>query len=228
MNAVNTPAYVLRHMAVADLNQVAAIDRASFEQPWPPGSFYHEVTQSFISHMLVLERVTLAHPGAPQRLWLWLSGRGDVDEITWREVVGAGGLWVIKEEAHISTIAIDPAYRGQGLGEVLLVAMIRRGLAMGAAYLVLEVRVRNKVAQNLYHKYGFQVVDTRHSYYQDGEDAYLMQLDFDRTFAANWPQLVESAEARCVVLDQYSTTRHPRLGEPVYASLAHHPLFLAG
>lgn len=61
-------------------------------------------------------------------------------------VVGYGGLWSIVDEAHVSTIATHPQFRGHGWGEVLLAGMIKRALTLGAAY-ILEVRVSNVVTQ---------------------------------------------------------------------------------
>jgi ribosomal-protein-alanine N-acetyltransferase len=79
------------------------------------------------------------------------------------------------DEAHISTIAVHPRWRGRGLGEMALVAMIDAAILRGAAEVTLEVRVSNEVAQSLYRKYAFAQVGRRKGYYQDnGEDALIM------------------------------------------------------
>src|SRR5690606_20053697 len=109
-------------------------------------------------------------------------------------VVGYGGLWYIAGEGHISTIATHPDHRGLGYGEILLAAMIQRAITLQAEYIVLEVRVTNTIAQNLYRKYEFEIFGTKPNYYRlDNEDAYDMRLDltdkamiarFKRRFAA--------------------------------------------
>ena len=81
---------------------------------------------------------------------------------------------------------VDAAWRGRGIGELMLLAMLDRSIELGAHEVTLEVRVSNTVAQNLYCKYGFEVVGRRSSYYRDNdEDAVVMRLDLsDRPAAA--------------------------------------------
>jgi len=91
-------------------------------------------------------------------------------------VIGYGGCWLIAGEAHISTIAVHPDHRGQGLGELLLASMLKRAIRLGGEYSVLEVRESNEAAQALYRKYEYTVIGRRRQYYRDnGEDALLME-----------------------------------------------------
>jgi ribosomal-protein-alanine N-acetyltransferase len=79
------------------------------------------------------------------------------------------------DEAHITTIAIRHAWRGRGLGELLLVSLIDLAVGRDIERVTLEVRVSNETAQNLYQKYGFRHEGVRHRYYSDNnEDAYIM------------------------------------------------------
>ena len=90
-------------------------------------------------------------------------------------IIGFAGMWVLYDEAHVTTIGVEPAFRGRGLGELLLVAMFDEALRRGANWLTLEVRVSNEPAQGLYRKYGFAVQGTRKRYYSDNnEDALIM------------------------------------------------------
>jgi ribosomal-protein-alanine N-acetyltransferase len=90
-------------------------------------------------------------------------------------VLGFAGMWVVYDEAHVTTIGVEPTHRGRGLGELLLVAMFDEALRRGAQWLTLEVRVSNEPAQALYRKYGFNVQGTRKRYYSDNhEDAHVM------------------------------------------------------
>jgi ribosomal-protein-alanine N-acetyltransferase len=102
------------------------------------------------------------------------------------------------DEAHITTIASHPAVRGQGIGEFLLVALIHRGMEVGARWMTLEVRASNSVAQNLYRKYTFKEMGLRRRYYSDnGEDALVMWTDaldsdsFQATLEENERKLAE-------------------------------------
>lgn len=95
-----------------------------------------------------------------------------------RRIVGYAGLWLMTDEAHITTIAVDPAYQGSGIGELLLLGLIDRAKQIGARWLTLEVRITNEVAQALYKKYTFKEMGVRRHYYSDnGEDALVMWTD---------------------------------------------------
>ena len=96
-------------------------------------------------------------------------------EIVVPPILGFAGMWILYDEAHITTIGVDPRYRGRGLGELLLIDLYDEALRRGAGWLTLEVRVSNTAAQELYRKYGFTVQGTRRRYYSDNnEDAYIM------------------------------------------------------
>ena len=90
-------------------------------------------------------------------------------------ILGFAGLWLMVDEAHITTIAMHPNYRRRGLGEFMLVSLIDIAYNIGAKWVTLEVRVTNHSAQNLYRKYGFHEAGVRHRYYSDNnEDALIM------------------------------------------------------
>lgn len=75
-------------------------------------------------------------------------------------------------------IGVRNSYRQVGIGEGLLIATIELAQTLSANVITLEVRVSNEVAQELYKKYGFQVVGRRLRYYSnDGEDAIIMSTD---------------------------------------------------
>lgn len=199
----------LRYMTVMDVPHVVAIDRESFTMPWSARSYAYEVSQSSYSYMLVVENEQTIALNGLRRLLYGIRGRPAQE--TRRHLVAYGGLWNIMDEAHISTIATHPEWRGQGYGEIALVAMLRRSITLKAGYIVLEVRVSNHVAQNLYRKYGFEVVNTKTGYYQDdNEDAYDMRLDLTA------PGVQTRIEARYKVLqkrfafiDEYSAQPRP-------------------
>jgi len=82
------------------------------------------------------------------------------------------------DEAHISTIAIHPAFRRRGLGGLLMVHMVEEAIALSARLVTLEVRVSNLSAQRLYESLGFVEVGLRKNYYHDNkEDALIMTVE---------------------------------------------------
>lgn len=144
--------YAVRAMTLADIEQVMPIERASFPMPWPASAYRYELTKNNLCSYLVLCQGTV-------------EGR----------ILAYGGFWLILDEAHISTIAVHPEWRGRGLGEMMLAALIDTAILCGAGELTLEVRVSNTVAQNLYRKAGFLEVGVRKKYYNDNkEDALIM------------------------------------------------------
>ncbi len=109
--------------------------------------------------------------------WLRKNGNGHADPQSNHRLplVGYAGLWLMVDEAHVTTIGVNPAYRGQGVGELLFLGLVDISREMKAARMTLEVRVSNASAQALYRKYGLEVAGMRKRYYSDnGEDAYIM------------------------------------------------------
>jgi len=145
----------IRPMTLTDIPDVVAIDRLSFSMPWPERSYRYELTENAAARLLVAEV-----PASPRL-----------------RVAGYVGLWLLVDEAHISTIAVHPTDRGRGIGETLLRAALDVAARIGAELATLEVRASNLAAQNLYRKHGFAVVGSRTAYYKDNqEDAVLMTL----------------------------------------------------
>lgn len=90
-------------------------------------------------------------------------------------VVGYVGLMLAGEDAHVTTIAVDPGWHRQGIGTRLLLVAARESVARNARHLTLEVRVSNTAAQQLYHRFGFEPAGIRKNYYvETNEDALVM------------------------------------------------------
>ena len=143
---------LLRKMTLDDLEQVVAIDQASFSLPWPARSFHFELTDSPASRCWVAE----------------LDGR----------IVAMLVAWFIVDEIHIATLATHPDFRKQGIGEKLLSHVLQSAKAEGAITSFLEVRESNDAALMMYHKFGYIESGRRENYYNDnGEDAILMSLE---------------------------------------------------
>ncbi|HEX4012728.1 MAG TPA: ribosomal protein S18-alanine N-acetyltransferase [Candidatus Cybelea sp.] len=140
--------FSIEPMASADISSVTRIERASFSTVWPSDAFYNELNSNKLAHYFV--------------------GRYD------DRVVAYGGIWVIVEDSHVTTLAVDPDYRRKGFGEVLLLRLIDEAIARGAAWMTLEVRETNSAAQLLYRKYGFTTVTMRAGYYADDNESALI------------------------------------------------------
>jgi len=89
-------------------------------------------------------------------------------------LLGCGCLWAILEEAHITTLAIDPDYQGQKLGLLLLSDLIACAQRRGLTRATLEVRASNQKALRLYQKFDFKEAGQRKRYYADGENARIL------------------------------------------------------
>jgi [ribosomal protein S18]-alanine N-acetyltransferase len=149
MIGTQRPQLVLEEMRDSDVSTVLRVEDAAFSTTWPDNAFRHELEENRLAHYFVAR-----HEG---------------------EVVGFGGIWVIMEDAHITTIAVHPAFQRRKFGEALLLTLLLQAILRQAAWITLEVRVSNTGAQRLYHKYGFTTVAIRRGYYTDNrEDAFVM------------------------------------------------------
>jgi ribosomal-protein-alanine N-acetyltransferase len=160
--------YVVEPMSLADVQQVMEIEQRSFSAPWSARAYRYEIVENGNSTMVVV-RPAGAADGALAQLARQLGFFRPPP------VLGYGGFWQLVDDAHIATIAVHPQWRGQGLGELLLVSMLERAMKQGGMRATLEVRVTNYTAQALYAKYAFDIVSRRKRYYADNnEDAYIM------------------------------------------------------
>ncbi|OKH17597.1 ribosomal protein S18-alanine N-acetyltransferase [[Limnothrix rosea] IAM M-220] len=134
-----------------DLPQVLELDQACFGGLWSKDGYLREMA-SPNSTLLILP----------------LPNDGD-------RLMGLGCLWSIVEEAHVTIMAVHPDFQGQGLGQLILLGLLRDAWLRGLERATLEVRESNTAAIALYEKFGFQVAGKRKGYYQTtGEDALIM------------------------------------------------------
>jgi len=179
--------FIVEPMRVEDIEEVMEIEHEAFSAPWTASAYRHELQKNEMAHYFVLRQryasapapSELSAPKAKRHLWQALFPQSQRQEratsLALPLILGYGGFWLMAGEAHISTIATRREWRGRGLGELLLVAMIEEARALQADFVTLEVRVGNRIAQSLYHKYGFKVEGRRKRYYSDnGEDALIM------------------------------------------------------
>jgi ribosomal-protein-alanine N-acetyltransferase len=153
---VNIPLNI-RRMEIQDLQKVSELDKISFSLPWPESSFKFEIEHNQVSRCWVAEIAS---------------------EASQPVVIGMIVAWLIVDEVHIATLAVQPEYRKLHIAQQLLIRILTDGYRSGAVKAFLEVRKSNLAARSLYKKFGFVESGVRKRYYQDnGEDAVLMNLD---------------------------------------------------
>jgi ribosomal-protein-alanine N-acetyltransferase len=151
-------------MTLADIPAVVAIERASYSLTWPTRAFDYELRHNTLAHYYVL-RTSLAHPPLN-------TSSAPLSEFPGGQpsLIGLAGFWLMADEAHISTIAVHPDWRGLGLGEWLLLTLLEVGQTLGAKTATLEVRPSNEPALALYQKYQFEEAGRRPRYYSDNDE----------------------------------------------------------
>ena len=140
----------IRPMQKDELDDVLKIEEQAYgEHHWSKDSFYGELAND------------LAH---------YYSACDNNNKL-----VGYAGTWRVLDEAHITTLAVQPEQKRKKIGESLLNKIIEDCYKNEVKYLTLEVRVSNTPAISLYEKYGFKSLGTRKGYYQNNnEDALIM------------------------------------------------------
>jgi len=138
-------------MTLADLDEVMAIERASFAYPWS-SRFFHQEFEVECARSILAE----------------MNGK----------IVGYVPFWLLPENVDIHNLAVRGEYRRRGVGRILLHKVIVEALRQSSARVTLEVRKSNLAAQKLYESAGFVATGVRKGYYSDdGEDALTMALD---------------------------------------------------
>jgi [ribosomal protein S18]-alanine N-acetyltransferase len=147
------------------LRGIMAIERQVYPRPWSPSLFIAEMSDP--------------------------SNRSYIVARIGRDVVGYAGMICYGDEAHVTTIAVDPVHQRRKIGTRLLSELIETAIEMGARAVSLEVRVSNWGAQRMYTRFGFRPVGVRKGYYQEtGEDALVMWADDVHT--AEYERLLSS------------------------------------
>ncbi|MEG4166662.1 ribosomal protein S18-alanine N-acetyltransferase [Microcoleus sp. S13_D1] len=173
----------IKHLAAEHLNSAVELDRLCFGGLWAIEGYRREL-DSPNSDLLGLWTWEGAGTGAPP---LQIRAGTGAPPLQIRAgtgapplqipptLIGIGCLWAILEEAHIIMLAIHPQFQGQGLGQALLLALLKSACDRQLERATLEVRDSNLAAVSLYKKFGFKEAGRRKRYYEDtGEDALVM------------------------------------------------------
>lgn len=148
-------------MEARHIPEVLAIEKESNTLPWSEQAFQTEVTYE----RGVLLVATLDRKAR------------NADALGPLGVVGYAGAWLIVDEAHVTTVAVHPKCRRQGIAKKLIESLLEVCASRGATCSTLEVRAGNTAALSLYEELGFTRAALRRKYYADnGEDAVVMWL----------------------------------------------------
>ena len=133
-----------------DLSAIAELQRRSFTNPWGADAIKWELANTDVA-----------------RLYVATSPDG--------AVLAYCACWLIFDELHINSLAVDEARRRQGIARLMLRTVFRDAVAAGARAATLEVRRSNEAARRLYTSLGFVVEAVRRDYYQlPREDALIL------------------------------------------------------
>jgi ribosomal-protein-alanine N-acetyltransferase len=183
----------IRFMRRQDISQVTEIDHEAFPTEWPPTNFTHELENKLAYYIIAYESQDIdpqsnlkssdreKQPGFLDRVRKLFIPSQTPKENQMEEVpiLGYAGMWIMADEAHVTSIASIKERRHQGIGEALLISLIELAITKHARIVTLEARVSNQVAQNLYYKFGFDKLGMRKAYYLDNkEDAVIMSTEY--------------------------------------------------
>ena len=146
------PSVSPRPATEGDLNQMLAIESASYPLPWQRSHFESELAKPF-ARVLVL-----------------------TDDETDSLCAGYIVYWVHAEEVSLLNITISPNWRGFGFARKLMTIMVNEAVRDEIPKVTLEVRPSNESAIRLYERLGFKLTHERKQFYQNGESAYVMEL----------------------------------------------------
>ncbi|MCE5222784.1 ribosomal protein S18-alanine N-acetyltransferase [bacterium] len=134
-----TPLSKIRPMRLRDLFWILQIENACFPSPWPKEEFITELTNNRFAKYFVA--------------------------ISDKRIIGFIGLWLIFEEAHVTTIAVLPNYQKMGIGKSLLSFGEKLAQASNCTKMILEVRESNKNAYQFYLNEGYKFNRIKKNYY---------------------------------------------------------------
>ncbi|MGA7826169.1 MAG: ribosomal protein S18-alanine N-acetyltransferase [Geobacteraceae bacterium] len=141
----------------------------------------HPVTSADLEEILTLERASFHHPWTGEHILDEIQSPHSFPLLARLEngsCVGYICPMLVLDEGQILNVAVHPAYRGRGIGKMLLKTTLEQLRDKGASVVYLEVRPTNTVAISLYTRCGFITNGRRKAYYENGEDAILMMYKF--------------------------------------------------
>lgn len=139
-------------MSEKDLDAVLEIEERSFPRPWNRSHFIAELTSPHSFPFVAFDSQD--------------------------KIIGYICTMVVLDEGHILDVAVAPELRGKRVGDHLVRMGLNECRSRGADYVSLEVRASNLPAITLYKNIGFTEMGIRKRYYENGEDALMMEYIF--------------------------------------------------
>ena len=141
---------IVRELESKDLDEIVKIEETLYIDKWTKEAYLRDL-ENDIAYNYVLE-----HDGV---------------------IIGYYGFWVMFDNIDITKVSIRKEFQGMGLSKILLQDMFNRINNVDIKTITLEVRVSNTKAINLYKGFGFKEISVRKNYYNDLEDAYILQKE---------------------------------------------------
>ena len=145
---------IVREMVKEDLDEIVSIESSLYKDVWSKEAYLRDL-ENEIAFNYVLE-----HDGV---------------------ILGYYGFWLMFDNIDITKVSIRKELQGKGLSKILMEDMFNRISNSDVVTATLEVRVSNKVAISLYEKYEFKKISVREKYYENVEDAYVMQREVNQS-----------------------------------------------
>lgn len=143
----------IKRMDQTHVSQIAELERICFSDPWSERSIGSELENGLSMWFVATEEET---------------------------VLGYIGSQTVLDSSDVMNIAVHPDHRKKGVGEKLVLELVHYLKEKDIKSLLLEVRVSNTAAINLYKKLGFQEIGRRRNYYHNPkEDAYILRKELD-------------------------------------------------
>ena len=142
--------WFIEPLAHDDIDDVLALEEASFTNPWTRAMYLAELENCSVSFCFIARNAD-------------------------RKAVGFCSFWLVVDELHINNLAVLPEFRRTGIASMLMAFVTRKGIGLGARRATLEVRRSNEAARLLYERLGFAVTGVRPAYYSKPvEDALIL------------------------------------------------------
>lgn len=155
--------FKIRKCNYEELPKVIAINEATLPENYPT-YFYEQIIEKYPESFMVAESID--NMGKLVGYIMWRVERG----------ISSFGIQLVKK-GHLVSIAVSDQYRRKGVATGLLVESMKNVLGYGVDEFVLEVRVSNQGAIDLYQKrFNFKKARVIEQYYRDGENAHYMAL----------------------------------------------------
>lgn len=153
---------MVRNMTEDDVKEVAAIEAASFSQPWSEKGFFDALAMR-------------------DTLFLVAEEQSAGEQFATKKLAGYIGMYVSFDEGEITNVAVREELRGGGIGKWLVMAMQECAKERGVTTILLEVRQSNAPAIGAYEACGFKKIGVRKGFYNfPKEDADLMQWQYNK------------------------------------------------